>query len=418
MWTSEGASLAKKMITRVHELDATRPTTQAFPGTTSSANADAVMSQLDVSGYNYNLAQNQADNHQRVPTRVMMTTESFPADAFEQWTLTQDHPYILGEFVWTAMDYLGESGIGAWYYGTSKEVQDAGKMGGFIRSFMASFGADGKNIIAPFQNGQPPSPSSPGWPWHGAYCGDIDLTGRRKPISFYRDILWNGGDHVYVSVRLPETEDHKLIAGGWTVMPTIESWTWPGREGQPFTVELYSKADSVRLLLNGRSLGEKPTGKEQQFKADFEVPYEPGTLTAQAIRLGQPVAEMKLATAGQIAGLHLTADHQHIAADGEDLSFVVVEAVDAQGNPQPNAEGKVHFAVNGEGVLAAVGNGDPSDSESYAGDSFQLLRGRALAIVRSSHNPGEIMLTASQDGLPSSSTRVKTSELPAAVALK
>ena len=116
-WTEEGAPIAKKIAARVRSLDPTRPLTQAFPGATYGPNPDAVFAVVDVGGYNYNLAQNQAEDHQRVPGRIMMTTESFPADAFEQWALVQDHPYIVGEFVWTAMDYLGESGIGAWSYG-------------------------------------------------------------------------------------------------------------------------------------------------------------------------------------------------------------------------------------------------------------------------------------------------------------
>jgi beta-galactosidase len=119
----------------------------------------------------------------------MMTTESFPVDAFEQWQLVQDHPYIVGEFVWTAMDYLGESGIGAWSYGDPKQAKQAGQMKNFLRVFLAKMGADGKNPMAPFQNGQPSSPLTPGFPWRAAYSGDLDLTGFRKPSSYYRDIL-------------------------------------------------------------------------------------------------------------------------------------------------------------------------------------------------------------------------------------
>ena len=122
VWTAAGAPLAKEIAARVRALDSTRPVTQAFPGATYGPDPDAAISQVDIAGYNYNLAQNGPEDHRRVPGRIMMTTESFPADAFEQWKLAQDHPYILGEFVWTAMDYLGESGIGAWSYGSPNDA--------------------------------------------------------------------------------------------------------------------------------------------------------------------------------------------------------------------------------------------------------------------------------------------------------
>jgi hypothetical protein len=121
-------------------------------------NADAAISQVDIAGYNYNLAQNQADDHSRVPKRIMMTTESYPADVVEQWTLVHDHPYIVGEFVWTAMDYLGESGVGAWGYGTPKQLSQNEHMTTFLRKYMANFGSNGKSLSLLSRTGsrQPP----------------------------------------------------------------------------------------------------------------------------------------------------------------------------------------------------------------------------------------------------------------------
>ena len=122
VWTPEGAPLAQTIADHVRSLDGTRPLTQAFPGATYGPNPDAAIAALDIAGYNYNLAQNHAKDHARVPSRVMMTTESFPGDAFEEWQLVHDTPYIVGEFVWTAMDYLGESGIGGWRFGTPEQA--------------------------------------------------------------------------------------------------------------------------------------------------------------------------------------------------------------------------------------------------------------------------------------------------------
>ncbi len=371
-------------------------------------NPDAAISQVDIAGYNYNLAQNLAEDHRRVPGRIMMTTESFPADAFEQWSLLQDHPYVLGEFVWTAMDYLGESGIGAWSYGTAKQATQMGQMKNFLRAYMAKMGADGKNPKAGFQNGQPPSPLSPGFPWHAAYCGDLDLTGFRKPSSYYRDILWNGGDRVFAIVRLSESEDKKIIAAGWSVFPTLPSWTWPGQEGKPLTVEVYSGTEAVRLYLNDKLIGEKPTGRDQAFKADFEVPFTSGTLRAEGVRSGKVVAESVLKTAGDPVGLKLTADRTVLDANGQDLAFVTVEAVDEKGRLQMNAEQKVQFTVAGAGTIVAVGNGNGQSRESYSGDALNLFHGRALVVLRTIRKPGPIKLTTRADGLTASSVVIKS----------
>ncbi|MGC2661195.1 MAG: sugar-binding domain-containing protein, partial [Bryobacteraceae bacterium] len=203
-WTPQGAPIAKKLSDEIRSLDSTRPLTEAFPGATYTPDTDAVFAKVDIGGYNYNLAANQAKDHARVPSRIMMTTESFPSDAFEQWQLVHDNPYIIGEFVWTSMDYLGESGIGAWGEGTPKQALQAEQMNRFVRVFTTKMGEDGKS---PFSGtASAPNLLFPGYPWFGSYCGDLDITGFRKPESFYRDIIWNGGDRVYATVRLPDPE--------------------------------------------------------------------------------------------------------------------------------------------------------------------------------------------------------------------
>ena len=408
VWTAEGAPIAKEIATRVRSLDSTRPLTQAFPGATYGPNPDAAISQIDIAGYNYNLAQSHTEDHRRVPDRIMMTTESFPANAFEQWELVHDHPYIVGEFVWTAMDYLGESGIGAWSYGVPKQATQLNAMKNFLSVYMAKMGADGKNPMAAFQNGQPPSPLSPGFPWHAAYCGDLDLTGFRKPSSYYRDILWNGGDRVFATVRLPEPEGKKILAAGWTVYPTLPSWTWPGQEGKPLTVEVYSGTERVRLYLNDKLIGEKPSGRDQQFKAEFEVLYTPGTLKAEGLRGDHVVAESILQTTGDPVQLKLTADRTVLNADGQDLSFITVEALDARENLQMNSNQKVHFAVSGAGMIAAVGNGDGQSRDSYAGDTFNLFNGRALIVLRTSVKAGQIRLQADAEGLTAAAAVIES----------
>jgi beta-galactosidase len=414
-----GPGMAKKLTAQVRSLDRSRPVSQAFPTSTSGEFPDAVIANLDITGYNYNLAAHHEEDHRRMPSRIMMTTESFPGQAFTEWRLAKDNPYIVGEFVWTAMDYLGESGIGSWTYGTPQMAEMAGKAMSGMQSmvdkmFLAM--ANGVDMTALMAQGAPQGGESPlsvlfpGFPWHAANCGDLDLIGYRKPQSYYRDILWNGGNRVYATVRLPEPEGKKTVVAGWAAFPTIPSWTWPGQEGKMLQVEVYSGVEKVRLFLNDKLIGEKPTGREQEFKAMFEVPYAPGTLRAVGVTGDRAVAESILTTTGQPARLRLTADRPAVQADGQDLSYITVEAVDADGRFQSNANQQVQFAISGPGVIAAVGNADGRDNESYQGTRRKLYQGRALVVIRTSKQGGPIRLTATAPGLSDAAVTIEARE--------
>ena len=408
-WTKAGAPLATQLAARVRLLDSTRPVTEAFPGATYTASTDAVMTQLDVSGYNYNLKQNQERDHERVPKRIMMTTESLASTAFDNWQLAHDKPYILGEFVWTAMDYLGESGIGSWSYATPERAAQAAQAAGFMGQAMANMGADGKN---PFETlAKPPdSKASPApdlknflfgeFPWHASDSGDMDLTGYRKPQSYYRDILWNGGDRVFATVRLPEPKGQKIVAIAWSVYPTLPSWSWPGQEGRDLQVEVYASTDAVRLYLNEKLIGEMPTSVAQQRRAVFTVPYTPGSLKAVGVDGGQVVATTVLQTVGDAVQLRLTADRKSLRAGGDDLAFITVEAIDAESRLQINAAQSVQLAVSGAGTIVALGNGDGTSTNPYQGDRLTLFHGRGLVVVRTGEDPGTIHLKASFAGMP------------------
>ena len=412
-----GAALGKQLADQVRSLDNTRPLTLAFPGTTTKPTALAVFSQLDITGYNYNILPTYKKDHEQLPSRMMLTTESWPQKAFPLWQVSHDNPYILGDLTWTAMDYLGESGIGAWQYGTPQQaamadcaaVMMAGT--GMIDQLFTQM-ANGVDAMANMTNNSDPNAKAMmdlffhPYPWHAAICGDLDLTGFRKPQSYYRDIVWNGGDRVYATVRLPEPEGKKIIAIMWATYPTLPNWTWPGQEGKELQVEVYSGAEKVRLFLNDRLIGEKPTGREQEFKAVFSVPYAPGTLKAEGLRGDRVVAESVLTTAGAASRLRVTADRTVVQANGEDLSFVTVEAVDAKGQPDLFADREVQFEVSGPGVIAAVGNGDGKDPDSYFGNQRKLYQGRALVVIRTSKLTGRIELTAKSPGLSDGSLTI------------
>ena len=361
-----GAQEAHMIADYLRGLDRTRPLTAALNFVGRWTETDNYYSALDIGGYNYNLNNHTAD-HKRVPSRVMACTESFPRATFDDWAMVADFPYIVGSFVWTAIDYFGESGLGR---ATLRDAKDTSREG---------YGA-------PF-------------PWHGADCGDLDICGARRAIAHYRNIVWDRGEKIYLGVRQPEPEGKRMSVTQWGVWPVYASWNWPGMEGKPLDVEVYSRGDAVRLYLDDKLIGEKPTTRAEKFTATFSVPYAPGELKAVALEKGQSMAETVLRTAGEPQRIRLTADRTAMTADGQDLCFVTVEALDAKGQPHPNADHLVTISLKGPAAIAAVGNADLTSEEPYRGSERKLFQGKALVVVRTSRTAGAISLTASAPGL-------------------
>lgn len=366
---------ATRLRDHVRLFDTTRPVTSALTTWDKDWEIyDPLAAVHDIAGYNYQLHRAEAD-HQRVPSRVIIQTESYPRDAYANWELVSRHPYIIGDFVWTAIDYLGESGIGRFYYQGESEGEH-------------------------YERNQ--------YPWHGAYCGDIDLTGWRKPISHYRDMLYNPDKKLYLAVREPEGYYGKIKETLWSVPPTWESWNWQGHEGKPVTVEVYSRYPKVRLYLNDTLVGEQPAGETHRFMATFTLPYRAGELRAVGIDdAGQTQESTLLRTAGAPAVIRLTADRQTVAADGQDLVFIVAEVVDRSGNVVPDADAEIRFTLRGKGTLAATGSADLKDTVSYVSPVRRTWKGRALAVVRSTTQGGKIMLGAASSGLSSASVSIR-----------
>ena len=211
--------------------------------------------------------------------------------------------------------------------------------------------------------------------------------------------MWDRGEKLYLGVRQPVPDGKRMSVTTWGVWPVYASWTWPGMEGKPLDVEIYSRAELVRLYLDGKLVGEKPTTRAERFTANFSVPYAPGVLKAVAVQGGKSIAEAVLRTVGEPAGVRLTADRTSLRANGQDLSFITVEAVDGNGQPDPNAEHRVTFSLKGPGVIAAVASGDMFSEDPYQGNQRKLFHGKALVVVRTSRTAGSLTLTASAPGL-------------------
>jgi beta-galactosidase len=371
----EAVETAKMLANAVRNIDATRPVTSAMTTWTKDWEIfDPLMAAHDVAGYNYQLHHAESD-HARVSSRIIVQTESYPKDAFANWDLVQKHNYIIGDFVWTAMDYLGESGIGRYVY--------------------------------------PGEPAGEHWqgnlyPWHGAYCGDVDLTGWRKPISHYRSMLYNTNEKLYMAVREPNPESGAIKLTSWAVWPTWESWTWPGHEGKNIEVEVYSKYPKVRLYLNDKLIGEKETSQQQEFKATFAIPYVAGELKGVGLENDKEVETTILKTAKQTAKIKLSADRKEIAADGQDLSYVSVELTDVDGILDPNAANQLQFNISGAGVIVGVDNANLKDADLYVSNTRKAWKGKALVIIKSTRKSGTVNLEVSSPGLEKATLKLKT----------
>jgi beta-galactosidase len=319
---------------------------------------------LDVAGMNYLHGRYELDRD-LFPNRVIVGTETAPPDIDRLWRLVLDNPHVLGDFTWTGWDYLGEVGVGRAQYLAEGES--------------ASFEA--------------------AYPWITAWAGDLDITGTRRPGSYYREIVFGLRTAPYIAVQRPEHHGKSPVLGQWSWTDTAGSWTWPGFEGRPVVVEVYSAADEVELRLNGRPVGKSPAGEAQRFTAAFDLSYEPGILEAIAYSGGDEVSRTSLTSADGPLALTATASRDELPADGGDVAFVEIILADAAGTVATGADVLLTATVTGAGELAAFGSARPCTEEGYLTGVHTTFDGRALAVIRAT-GPGEVTLeVSSADGL-------------------
>ncbi|QDK78297.1 glycoside hydrolase family 2 protein [Spirosoma sp. KCTC 42546] len=366
---SSGLTITKQLADAVHRLDPTRPVTEALCVFWEHRgkvweDSDKAFALLDVGGYNYEWKHYETD-HQRHPNRVILGTETFAKEAFENWQQVEKHPYVIGDFVWTAMDYMGETAIGH-------------------ALLQPKSAKDSTRAVLP-------------WPWFNAWCGDLDLIGFKKPQSYYRDVVWRNRP-IAMAVHSPIPDGMKETVTNWGWPDEHQSWSWAGAEGKPLQVRVFSRSSLVRLELNGKLIGEKHLS-DSIITATFTVPYQPGRLKATSFDRGKLTGSTELITAGKPHHLRLIADRATIRADRSDLSYVSVEVVDANENRVPDGAIPISFQLTGVGELVGVGTANPTDLSSFQAPQKTTFQGRCLAIVRPKGRVGVISIQATAPNL-------------------
>ena len=365
---SDAPSTSKKLCEIIRKLDDRPITIGLYPPTLDKSKADAdfaeqaaglnsVLEPLDFVGYNY-YYDKYAEIHANHPNRIIASTETVPKEIYQSWEAVLKNNYVIGDFVWTAIDYLGEAGIGRVYY-TEERPE--------IEWHLYDY------------------------PWNQAYCGDIDVCGFKRPQSYYRDILWGVSDKPKMFVRRPSRyspESEKVTFWGWH--DGIEGWDFDVSDGTQVIVDVYSPAASVELWLNGELIGKNNI---EELKTVFNVPYKKGELKA----IDSNGNAVILSSSNAPCCIKLTPDRETIQPNA-DLCFVTVEIADCGGKPVTNATNSVLFTVEGAGKLLAVGSANPKTEEKYSGNTHSAYDGKLMAVVKSTGN-GEIILHAFSDGL-------------------
>ena len=294
---------------------------------------------LDIAGYNYGSGRYPLEEKAH-PNRVVFGSETFPQDIWKNWQMVKKYPYLVGDFMWTSWDYLGEAGLGAWSY-----------TGGM-----------------PFDRP---------YPWVLAGAGVIDILGIPDGSCKYASTVWGLEANPVIAVRPVNHPGVRPSKSVWRGTNAILSWSWANCKGNKAEVEVYSDQAQVELLLNGKCVGRK---KIKECKAIFKVKYEPGTVMAVAYDAsGRETGRSELRSAD--APLKIAVRPEKAEVKPGEIVYVPVNIEGANGIVESNADRKLTITVEG-GELLAFGSANPCTEEQYHSGSFTTYYGRALAVVR------------------------------------
>ena len=336
------------------------------PGMNKAGNSKKVdklttpfLDSLDIAGYNYGSGRYplEAKAH---PERVIFGSETFPQDIWRNWQMVRKYPYLVGDFMWTSWDYLGEAGLGAWSY-----------TGGM--------------------------PFNRPYPWILGGAGVIDILGIPDGSCKYASTVWGLEGNPVIAVRPANHPGVRPSKSVWRGTNAIMSWSWAGCDGNKTTIEVYSDQDKVELLINGKSAGRK---KVKECKALFKVRYSAGTVTAVAYDAsGRETGRSELKSAGALFKIAVRPEKTEVRP-GE-IVYVPVNIEGSNDIVESNMDRRITVEVQG-GELLAYGSANPCTEEQYHTGSFTTYYGRSLAVVRAGE-AGKLRLTATDGSMKDTS---------------
>ena len=308
---------------------------------------------LDILGLNYASSRYDPDT-QKYPERMMVGEETMAADLPYNWERVKKYPQLIGDFVWAAWDYLGESCMG-WTYESYK----------------------GLPLLA--------------------NQGMIDITGKPLAAMAFLQVVWGLRKEPFIGVRPLNHAKESPTKGSWQFTDAIDSWNWPGYADTKATVEVYASGSSVRLSLNGKEIGTKTL---KDFKAIFRTRYQPGTLTAEALDADGAVLSFSSLSSGTgNMRLRVVPEKRTLRANGTDLCYLPIEFVDEEGKLLPAAEQRVHVEVTGAVTLIGFGSALYKTDEKFDQPYHDTYRGRALAVLKAGNVPGSAVITVRSTGV-------------------
>jgi len=356
------AELAKSILARLvkvfHENDPTRPVTQGlFRPNVSHDYENGLADLLDVVGQNYREQEILAAHAQKPSCKILGTENTHDR---KQWVAMRDHAPYAGQFLWTGVDYLGETKV---------------------------------------------------WPSVGHGSGLLDRTGEAKPLAYERQSWWSEVPMVRIVRRVAPTDLMPTDPGYGTeekhTQVLFADWTPRNSAPHDENVEVYSNSKGVELFLNGKSLGSKPLNDDAS-PCVWKVPFAPGRLKAVARNDGKIVATDELRTAGKTAKIILATGGGKLTPDWDAVARVTATIVDKNGMLVPDADDLITFKISGPGVIAAVDNGGNASHEPFQAGERHALQGRCVAFIKATGGSGKIILTASAPSLSSGSAVIKT----------
>ena len=317
---------------------------------------------MDIAGYNYGLFRYKGDL-KKYPQRLILGSETFCKDAYSFWEIAKKNPRIIGDFVWTGMDYLGECGLGSAEYADYK--------GGPVTQMT---GGNGR----------------------------VDLSGKPRVEAGYTRVALEQAAGPFIAVD-PVYEQEVLSFTGWQLSKGIESWSYRGCDGKQARVEVYARAAEVELFVNEKSAGRQ---KVKKCRARFKVTYFSGTLTAVAYdAAGKEIGRSSLTTAGKETVMRVTPESASVTPEG--LVYIPIQYTDEKGIWKPMEKHLLKVTVE-NGELLGLGSAAPFFEGNYTSDTVKTYFGEALAVVRASGS-GDVKVTVS-DGSGETSVTIPCEE--------